>query len=130
MKTAKIALVLGLIGLSTTALVTKANAFGPREGMSPLIEEIVTKYNLNRTEVEDLVSKHKASKLEHREQKHATKLQRALEAGVINAEQKAQIEAKWQELASQRMQKRDQMKAFLSSIGVDPEKFHQIQKGN
>ena len=78
--------------------------------MSSLVDKLVSKFNLNKEDVQKVFEENRSEMEAKREAETSERLQKLVDAGTITAEQKTKIEAKLKELKSQRETNRDAMK--------------------
>lgn len=78
------------------------------EGESTLVDKLVTKFNLNKEEVQAVFDEHHEERKAEMDQRRASDLQAKVDDGTITAEQKTLIENKLKEMDTQREALRDQ----------------------
>ena len=97
----------GFIGMQAVNDEGNSSSTDP---MSSLVDKLVSKFNLNKTDVQKVFDESRTEMEAKREAKTSTKLQKLVDAGTITAAQKTKIEAKIKELKAARESNKDSMK--------------------
>ena len=109
---------IGLAGVTSVGAVSAAT-----NNRDDLITRIAQKFNLKEDDVEAVVEEHRTQMMEQRQTERkaqiATRLQEAVDAGDLTAEQKTALEAKIQEHTAERQTEREEMQAWAEEQGID-----------
>ena len=116
--TLAIAGTIGVLGLAGAGV---ASAMQGSESPSndSLIDRLVEKFNLNKDEVSAVFKEDRAAKEADMKAKVSEKLQKAVDAGKITAEQKTIIETKLTELEDAREDEQAALQAWAKEKGID-----------
>lgn len=98
------------MGLSAIAGVGVASAQQGAGPMSSLIDQIATKFNLNKEDVQKVFDENKAARETDHVKQQSDRLQKLVDAGAITTAQKTAIETKLKELNAEREADKDSMK--------------------
>ncbi len=98
----------GLIGAQ--AVSAESGATTSTDPMSSLVDKLVSKFNLNKTDVQKIFDESRTEMEAKREEEQSARLQKLADAGTITAEQKTKIEAKLKELKASREPNKDSTK--------------------
>ena len=104
-------------------LFTKNSTTGNQTNFPTLIQKIIDKFSLNSGEVEKVMKEEQTERQTEMKVRREARLEEAVKAGVITAEQKAALlnkETEWQERRQQQMGERQQ---WLEQSGIDLEKL-------
>jgi len=99
----------GLVGMQAVS-AESGTSTSSTDPMSNLVDKLVSKFNLNKTDVQKIFDESKTEMEAKREEKQTARLQKLVDAGTITAEQKTKIEAKLKELKTARESSKDSMK--------------------
>lgn len=112
-----------------TFLVTQKVA--AQEEPVSLVERLAQRFGLDQAQVEEEVSQFRQEGGGFRRggQKPAADLDQAVADGVISAEQKQALEAKWQERQAQREAHREEMRVWMEEQGLDCQDLSQYRSG-
>lgn len=99
----------GVSGIAGVSAVSAESDTASNDPMVSLVDKLVSKFNLNKDEVQSVFDESRAEMEAQREQRQAERLQELVEVGTITAEQKTAIEAKITELKEQREANKDSM---------------------
>ena len=114
--------ILGIAALVGTGIfatsVVKANDASP---YPPIVQNLVERFGLNEKEVQTFFDEQREERQQLRWQNREEKLNRAVEDGVITAEQMEAFQAKHQEMETNRKQHREEMKTWFEQQGIDVE---------
>jgi len=100
---------IGLAGLTGLGVVSAATSTST-DPQSSIIDKLVTKFNLNRDDVEAVFEEGRTERETERQQKVEERLTQAVTDGTITEEQKTKILAKLEELKTQMESNREEMK--------------------
>jgi hypothetical protein len=95
----------GVAGFSAVSAESNAS-----DGSSSLVDKLVSKFNLNKSDVQKIFEEDRTEHEAAREKEQSEHLQKLVDAGTITASQKTAIEAKIKELKSARESSKDSMK--------------------
>lgn len=104
---------LGLGVLTAGAVANAESGSGmnrPHLGGSSFVDKIVSKFNLDKAEVQDFMDEYRTEIDDQRQQRVDDRLQKLVSKGSITAEQKGEIEKKLQELQAERRGNRDEVR--------------------
>lgn len=104
-------------------LFSKNGTTGNQTKFPTLIQKIIDKFNLNSGEVQKVVEEEQTERQQEMKAQREAKLEEAVKAGVITAEQKQALlnkEAEWQQKQQQLIQERQQ---WMAQSGIDFEKL-------
>ncbi len=123
---------LALVGLGWTGL-NYAKADDGNFGGSTLVEKIVEKFNLDKDEVESVVSELHTQRQQERQAAQDSKLDAAVSDGVITEDQKQELTEKRNSFREQqgqaRQTHRDEMRKWMSDNGIDSTKLQSYMGG-
>lgn len=88
---------------------------------SPLVQKLVERFGLNEDEVVSTFEELRTEKMETMQQSKDERLQSAVDDGVITAEQKEALEAKWAEKKEEMQNHKEEMQAWFEEEGIDHE---------
>ena len=104
---------IGVVGVGATHAATNTNA--SNDPMSGLVDKLVNKFKLNKSDVQKVFEENRAEMEAKHEVQVSERLQKLVDAGTITSDQKAKIEAKLKELKAERESNRDAMKDLSDS---------------
>lgn len=123
---------LALVGLGWTGL-NYAKADDNNSGGSTLVDKIVEKFNLDKDEVESVVSELHTQRQQERQTAQDSKLDEAVSDGVITEDQKQELTEKRNSFREQqeqaRQSHRDEMHKWMSDNGIDSTKLQSYMGG-
>lgn len=94
--------------------------------LPPFISGLIEKFNLDESEVKTYFDEMTEARRERWQQAREEKLDQAVEGGVITAEQKEFLEAKFEERRQERFKHQEEMKTWFEDQGIDPEAWRQV----
>lgn len=97
------------IGVASVAMLSTM-AFAKVDNNGTLVDQLATRFNLNKADVQKVFDEHRAEKRADREKNYEDRLQKAVDAGKLTSEQRDKVLAKHKELVSQMQADRDSMK--------------------
>ena len=106
------AVTFGVVGLSSIASAQTANG-------SSLIDKLVTKFNLNKADVQAVFDAEKSEKQAEHQAERSANLQTLVDKGTITADQKTKIEAKQKEQQAAREAERTSLEKWATDNGVE-----------
>lgn len=89
----------------------------------PIVERLVEKFNLNKTEVEKVVEEYRNERIQQKKQLMEERLSQAVKDGVINESQKQALLKKFEEIIQRREQEKQEFQNWLSNQGIDMQKL-------
>lgn len=98
----------GMVGTQATQAANEPNTNG--DPSSSLVDKLVSKFNLNKADVQKVFDENRSEMEAKREAEVKTRLQKLVDEGAITSEQKTKIEAKLKELKAEREANKDAMK--------------------
>ena len=98
----------GLVGAQATHAASDTGS--KSDPMSSLVDKLVSKFNLNKSDVQKVIDENRSEMDTKREARLSTRLQKLVDDGTITATQKTAIEAKLKELKSERESNKGSMK--------------------
>jgi hypothetical protein len=113
----------GLSGLAGFGMVSAESA-NTNDGTSGLVDKLVSKFNLDKDEVQKVFDADRAEHEVNREKEQGKKLQSLVDEGTITASQKTAIEAKLKELKATR----DTNKVSMKDLTQDERKVKMEQQ--
>lgn len=123
---------LALVGLGWTGL-NYAKADDNNSGGSTLVDKIVEKFNLDKDEVESVVSELHTQRQQERQTAQDSKLDEAVSDGAITEDQKQELTEKRNSFREQQEQARqahrDEMHKWMSDNGIDSTKLQSYMGG-
>lgn len=96
----------GVIGVQAVS----AESGTSNDPMSSLVDKLVSKFNLNKDDVQKVFDESRSEMDAKREAESSERLQKLVDAGTITAEQKTKIEAKLKELKAERENDKESFK--------------------
>ena len=120
------AIVLGIIGLGGLVYGTNALAFGgpSDDARNARTEQLAQKLGVDQDKVSAAMDEMRAERQQQRQEQVSTKLDEAVQDGIITSEQKQEIIDKQSEMRDERGQKKAEMQEWFSDNGIDSEKLH------
>lgn len=128
-------IVISMALVISLALSTKVSAFWPLDLFSKnsptgnqtkfptLIQKIIDKFKLNSGEVEKVIEEEQTERQQEMKSRREAKLEEAVKAGVITAEQKQALLNKETEWQQRQEQQRQEMQQWMEQSGIDFEKL-------
>lgn len=114
-------LILGSVAYSTSAFAANVNAGRNSEQSQALAEKL----GIDQSKVETAMEEIRSERQQQRKTEVSSKLDEAVNDGVITAEQKQKILDKQAEVQKQMGQKRTEMEQWYKDNGIDFDKVHQ-----
>jgi hypothetical protein len=111
---------LGVLGISSVKADDETTS-------SPIVEKLVSKFNLNEDEVVGVFNELRDEKRAEMQAAREERLSEAVSDGVITEEQKQALISKWQEMETKREQERQEMQAWFEEQGIDMEALRQYE---
>lgn len=93
---------IGLGGVATAGAVSGDTTTGSSDPMTSLVDKIASKFNLDKSKVQEVFTADRTEREANREKAQSTRLQELVDNGTITAAQKSAIEAKVVEMKSER----------------------------
>ena len=97
-------------------------------GLSPMVKNLATRFNLNQTDVETFMNEQRDIRHEEMQTSREDRLTTAVNDGKITEAQKALITNKFAEKESEREQNREDMQKWADDNGIDLQSL-QLGKG-
>jgi len=104
---------MGAVGLQ--AVHATSNTSTRPDPMSSLIDKLVSKFNLNKADVQQVFDENRTAMDAQRQADQSAKLQKLVDAGTITATQKTAIEAKIKELEATREANKSSMQSLTDT---------------
>lgn len=118
------------MGAATAGSLGIASAATSANGQSTLIDKLVTKFNLNRDEVQKVFDEERASHQAEREQKMKERLDQAVKDGKLTQAQEDKLIAKLKEMQADRKNPKDATEADHEARKAKMDEFRQWLKDN
>ena len=132
--TSKLKLILPAVAAMTIISVSPASAFWPFDtttnkpdsAQSTLLDKIIAKFNLNKDEVNQVVTDYRGERRQQMQSQYEERLNQAVADGKITEAQKqlildkrAELQKEWDANQSQRDQHRQQLQDWAKQNGID-----------
>ena len=101
-----------LASLGIASVVGVGTVAAQESGSTSLADRIATQFNLNKDEVQKVIDEDRDARHAEMQQRAEERLQEAVDAGKLTAEQKDKIVAKMQELHEKREAQRDEFQSM------------------
>lgn len=121
-KSLVVAAAVATVGVSGAMLPTLVSAETSSSGTgtnTSLVDKLAQKFNLKKEDVQAVFDQEKAERQAERQQELSTRLQKAVDAGKITAEQKTLIENKLKELQTARDNEMNDLKTWAEQNTID-----------
>lgn len=117
LSTLAIAGAVGILGLGGASAASALS--GTSSSSDSLVDRLVEKFNLNKTEVQAVFDEEQKARTAERTAEQSERLQDAVDDGDITAEQKTKIEAKLKELQAARETERTALEKWATDNKID-----------